>query len=75
MDAATDSIGRSYKGSLSLDSFLEEVKAGAGTRYAPWLTELLSREDVYKDVRRLLKKERPQVYRNTYYLLRGMQNN
>ena len=39
-------------------------------------TELSKFINAYKSASsRLLKKERPQVYRNTYYLLRGMQNN
>ncbi|MEE3409241.1 MAG: hypothetical protein VZQ95_07620, partial [Erysipelotrichaceae bacterium] len=41
MDAATDSIGRSYNRGKTLDEYIDEVRAGSGTRYAPWLADIL----------------------------------
>jgi HD-GYP domain-containing protein (c-di-GMP phosphodiesterase class II) len=72
MDAATDSVGRSYKQGKSLDDFLEELRDGEGTRYAPWLFEVMSHPKVRRDLEFLLDKGRMQVYRDTYLLLRSV---
>ena len=74
MDAATDTIGRSYRKGKTLDDFLKELKAGAGTHYAPWLYDLIAEPEVYSDIEFLLSNGRQQDYRNTYYLLRKMQD-
>ena len=72
MDAATDNVGRSYKKGKNLDDFLTEVRDGAGTRYAPWLPELLSRPEVRAELDGLLTEKRHEVYRETYRLLKEM---
>ena len=73
LDAATDSIGRSYNKGKSLDQFLEELHDGSGTRYAPWLEELFALEDVHRDIEFLLTKERRHNYQKAYHILHGMQ--
>ncbi len=73
MDAATDDIGRSYGGGKSLAQYTEEVEAGAGTRYSPILSELLSREEVKKDLNYILTEGRRNNYRDTFHLLREVQ--
>ncbi len=73
LDAATDTVGRSYNKGKKLSGFIEELKEGAGDHYAPWLPELLSDEDAAADVEYLLQNGRQQNYRNVYYLLRNMQ--
>ncbi|MBR3307960.1 MAG: HD domain-containing protein [Lachnospiraceae bacterium] len=73
MDAATDSIGRSYNKGKDLDTFITELREGAGTRYAPWLPDLIERMAVYDDVKYLLTKGRETNYRDTYTLLRDVQ--
>lgn len=75
MDAATDAVGRSYNTGKTLEQYIEEVKEAAGTRYAPYLPELLSDPSVHRDMEFLLTTGRQEVYRNTYLLLRGVQNN
>ena len=73
MDAATDSVGRSYNKGKTIDDFVPEVKEGAGTRYAPCLAELLEEEEVRRDLDCLLTERRQQAYLRTYNLLRGVQ--
>lgn len=41
MEAATDSIGRSYKREKSMDELIRELAAGAGQRYNPELVRFL----------------------------------
>ena len=74
MDAATDTIGRSYSKGKTLDEFIDEVKEGAGTRYSPYVAALLDDPDVYKDLECLLTERRQQAYLNTYNLLKGVQD-
>ncbi len=70
MDAATDVIGRSYRKGKSLEEFLTELEEGAGTRYAPWLAELVRDEKVLSDLRFILTKGREENYRSAYILLK-----
>ena len=74
MDAATDSVGRSYSRGKSLPDYAREVAQGAGTRYAPYLAELLQQPAVTADLQYLLREGRQDVYRNTYLLLKGVHN-
>ncbi len=73
LDAATDSIGRSYNKGKSLDQFLQELKDGSGTRYAPWLQELFAMEDVRRDIDFMLTEGRRHNYQKAYHILRTMQ--
>ena len=65
LDAATDSIGRAYADRHTIDDFVAEVKAGAGTRYAPYLVELLEDPAVRKDLEYLLLSGRSNNYTAT----------
>ncbi len=73
MDAATDSIGRGYGGGKSLDQFIDEVRAGAGTRYSPVIAKMIEEDQVKKDLEYLLSEGRNSTYRDTFLLLRGVQ--
>lgn len=73
LDAATDTVGRSYSRGKTTEEFLEEVREGSGTRYAPWLVDLLAREDVRADINFLLQRGREHNYQDTYLLLRNVQ--
>ena len=73
MDAATDSIGRSYRKAKTLDQFVEEVRQGSGTRYAPWLMPLLEEKEIRRDLEYLLNTGRRLNYRNAYLLLKNVQ--
>jgi HD-GYP domain-containing protein (c-di-GMP phosphodiesterase class II) len=69
MDTATDKIGRSYNSGIELEDYLKEVKEGAGTRYAPYMAELLENQEVIEDMKYLLSEGRLRVIRDTYRLL------
>lgn len=70
LDAATDSIGRSYKKGKTLDEFIEELEEGSGTRYAPYLFDLLSEPSVKAELEDLIVKVREENYRKTYFALK-----
>ena len=72
MDAATDSVGRSYNRGKTFDDYAVEVREGSGTRYAPWITDLFDREDVRRDMHFLLTTGRSETYRDTFILLKGV---
>ncbi len=65
LDAATDSIGRAYADTHTIDDFITELKEGAGTRYAPYLPELLEDPEVRKDLEYLLLSGRSNNYTAT----------
>lgn len=69
LDAATDSVGRSYKEGKSLDQFLQEVKEGSGTRYAPYVVKLFEDEEVLCQLQKTLLSGRDSNYQKTYHLL------
>ena len=72
MDAATDSVGRSYNQGKTIEEYIAEVREGSGTRYAPWLSELFENEDLKKDIRFILTTGREQTYRDTFILLKNV---
>ena len=74
LDASTDTVGRSYKEGKTFDHFLSEVHAGNGTRYAPYMAELLADMDVRADMEMLLAKGRDENYREAYRLLSRYQS-
>ena len=69
LDAATDRVGRSYSRGKTPEELTEEIKAGAGTRYAPFMAELLENTVVAADIRYLLDEGRSKLYRDTFNLL------
>lgn len=73
MDAATDSIGRSYNTGKTFDEFLREVDDGAGTRYASYFPQLLRNKEVRRDLYYVLSEGRKDKYRETFHILRSMQ--
>lgn len=72
MDAATDSVGRSYNRGKTLADYEQEVIRDAGTRYAPWGPELLADEKTKRDLEYLLIEDRRRLYRETYNLLASL---
>ena len=72
MDAATDSVGRSYNRGKTFYDFREEVKRDSGVRYAPFLVELMFDEDVASDMEFILTTRRKQFYFDTYNLLKSV---
>ncbi len=70
LDAATDRVGRSYSKGKTFEEFCEELKAGAGTRYAPYLAELFEGEDVREDIEYLMQQGRRDSYSRAYQNIR-----
>ena len=73
LDAATDTIGRSYNQGKTLEDFQKELSEGSGTRYAPYLAPLFERPEVQEDLNYLLTEGRQNNYKNTYLLLLNVQ--
>lgn len=72
LDAATDDVGRSYKSGKTLDDFVREIDAEGGGRFAPYLVELLHKEEVCEDLKGILENGRESNYHKTYQLLERM---
>ncbi|MCR5097480.1 MAG: HD domain-containing protein [Lachnospiraceae bacterium] len=73
VDAATDSIGRSFKETtVSVEELMREFKEGSGTRYCPDVIELFDLKAVQDDIDFLLHQGREDNYKNAYYLLKNM---
>ncbi len=69
LDASTDAVGRSYKEGKTLDQFIQELKDGAGTRYAPCLVSLFEDERIYARLEHILTEGRDENYREAYRIL------
>lgn len=69
LDASTDMVGRSYKDGKTLARFKEELDAGSGTKYAPYIAALFEDEAVCTDVEALIAIGRDDNYRETYRIL------
>ena len=72
LDAATDSVGRSYNRGKTMDDFIGELKEGAGTRYAPYLPELFDNKELRRDLRFLLQQGRRSSYSKVYRQLKDL---
>ena len=72
LDAATDGVGRSYNRGKTLEEFKNELKAGAGTHYAPYVAELFDDAATCEDLRYLLENGRRKTYKDTYFLLKDL---
>ena len=72
IDAATDSIGRSYKKGKTLEECIAELQEGSGTRYAPFVVDLFKEQETCKALQTLLTEGRDENYRETYHLLKTL---
>jgi len=72
LDAATDSVGRSYRRGKTLEDFKVEVLPECGTHYPPWLKDLLNDPETARGLQGLLEGGRRETYQNTYGLLSEM---
>lgn len=82
LDAATDSLGRSYEKTKSFSEVLDEFIAGSGTRYSDVLVQMISenadlqnrlsdivtlqREEVYREVRDQFRKKHGESCQNPF---------
>ena len=72
LDAATDTVGRNYKQSKELDTYIRELEDGRGTRYVDYLVDLIKDEQLYNEIELLLENNRDENYRKTYRLLKEL---
>ena len=70
LDAATDTVGRSYNKGKTFLEFEKEIVESAGTRYAPYLPELFRDPLFRRDIECLLDEGRKKIYREVFYLLK-----
>ena len=69
LDAATDTVGRSYSKGKNLADIKAELTEGAGTRYTPYIVELMEHPQVDEDLKFILSEYRLKQYRETYVRL------
>lgn len=72
MDAATDSVGRSYAVAKNFNQFYQELVAEKGTRYNPHIVDSMGEVSLQKDLQYLLREGRNKTYSDTYHLLVGV---
>ena len=72
LDAATDSVGRSYHRGRTLEEFIDEVMPECGAHYPPWLAELLRDPETTCGLQAILEAGRRETYQSTYGLLSRM---
>ena len=67
MQAATEQVGRNYKGDKTFDTVMGEFRRDAGTRYNPDLVDLIDHhEDVAKKLAELVNDGWAEIYYNIY---------
>lgn len=71
IDAATDSIGRSYNTGKQLSEVVGELIEGAGTRYSSAITDILKDDIVINSLSEILNNGRMDTYGDTFDLLLG----
>lgn len=72
LDAATDTVGRSYKAGKTLDDYIAEIRSFSGTRYDPFAVELFNDKEIYDGVSFLLSEGRNENYREAYRVLKNL---
>ena len=55
---------------MTYDTFCDHAKKGSGSRYAPYVTELLFDDETGKLLRAVLDEERADIFRRTYETLK-----
>jgi len=66
LDAATDSYGRPYRISKTIDALIAEFQSGAGTQYGQEAAAALSDPDVRGRLERLVSDGRKDIYYQIY---------
>lgn len=71
IDAATDTIGRSYTTGKSLEEILGEIAFDAGSRYSHRISEVIMLPDVKEKLAKLLKSGRRKNYKNAFVMVKN----
>lgn len=67
LQAATERIGRNYKGEKNFDTVMKEFRAEAGTRYNPDLVAFIdAHPDVADELSNLIEDGWVEIYYNIY---------
>jgi len=66
IDAATDSVGRSYAKAKTLAQVTDEIQNQAGTRYCPTIAQALKNPNLIKKIQAILDKQRQNLYHQAY---------
>lgn len=67
MQAATERVGRNYKQEKSFEKVMEELRAGAGTRYNPDLVKLIDDiPELYRELKMIAIYGWPDIYYEIY---------
>ncbi len=72
LDAATDSVGRSYTGSKTPKQVIEEITTESGSCYSSYVAALLWDINVRREVVNILEKVRNENYRETFLFLKNI---
>ncbi len=66
LDAGTDNVGRCYAASKTVDTLIDELKKGSGTRYAPYVVKVFDDPAFCSRIKREIDKKRRKIYAKTY---------
>ena len=67
LDAATDDLGRNYKNSKNVLEVIDEFILGSGTRYNPYLVEIIkNNEPLIQEFIAITKEKRPHYMYQAY---------
>ncbi len=72
LDAATDTVGRSYTGGKIPSQILAEIQEGAGTRYSGVIAGCLKDKKLRMEIVKILTYVRGENYEKTYDFLLGI---
>ncbi|WP_034443297.1 HD-GYP domain-containing protein [Butyrivibrio sp. AE2032] len=71
IDAATDTIGRSYTTGKSLEEILGEIAFDSGSRYSDRISKVIMLPDVKEKLTKLLKSGRRKNYKNAFVMMKN----
>ena len=74
LDAATDTVGRSYSSGKRTIDILREIKEEKGTRYSPNVAAILDIPEVSAEIDRILTEERSRNYSDAFNFIKGFLN-
>lgn len=74
LDAATDTVGRSYASGKRTIDIIREIREEAGTRYSPSIAAILDIPGVADEIDLILTVERGRNYSDAFNFIKGFLN-
>ena len=74
LDAATDTVGRSYASGKRTIDIIREIREEAGTRYSPSIAAILDIPGVADEIDLILTVERGKNYSDAFNFIKGFLN-